>query len=160
MTFVEHNNRKKANHQVSTVPKKLLPLSDSVGRSGSHDILLGRRATQCRKRICEWNKWKGHPDSLRADIESAYNAQPSTVTEDSPAVSPSGDLETVPPTAWDMAIGKSDVSNSKDMYSILKDLKIIAKETGCAVMFIHHTRKRVFERGESIQLHHEPGCTC
>ena len=78
-------------------------------------------------------------------------AQPSTVTEDSPAVSPSGDLETVPPTAWDMAIGKSDVSNSKDMYSILKDLKIIAKETGCAVMFIHHTRKRVFERGESIQ---------
>ncbi|WP_275018413.1 CPBP family intramembrane glutamic endopeptidase, partial [Streptococcus infantarius] len=25
----------KANHQVSTVPKKLLPLSDSVGRSGS-----------------------------------------------------------------------------------------------------------------------------
>ena len=48
-------------------------------------------------RIC---KWKGHPDSLRADIESA---QPSTVTEDSPAVSPSGDLETVPPTAWDMA---------------------------------------------------------
>ena len=50
-----------------------------------------------------------------------------------------------------MAIGKSDVSNSKDMYSILKDLKIIAKETGCAVMFIHHTRKRVFEKGESIQ---------
>ena len=71
-----------------------------------NDILLGnreRRATQCRKRICKWNKWKGHPDSLRADIESAYNAQPSTVTEDSPAVSPSGDLETVPPTAWDMA---------------------------------------------------------
>ena len=257
-------------------------------------------------KACKWNKWKGHPDSLRADIESAYNAQPGTVTEDSPVVSPSGDLETVPPTAWDMAtvgefgpvihkplrwvvpgiipeagcgllvsspkvgktrvaielalgiatgrrplgvsvrrpqavgffsledgeylfstrmngslntdrgrfryhwdghikrdgssfvweppqhihlytafnpidlsddsdkqrlletilrydlklcvidtlsmaIGKSDVSNSKDMYSILKDLKIIAKETGCAVMFIHHTRKRVFEKGESIQ---------
>lgn len=50
-----------------------------------------------------------------------------------------------------MAIGKSDVSNSKEMYSILKDIKTIAKGTGCAVMFIHHTRKRVFEKGESIQ---------
>jgi RecA-family ATPase len=50
-----------------------------------------------------------------------------------------------------MAIGKSDVSNSKDMYSILKDIKTIAKTTGCAIMFIHHTRKRVFEKGESIQ---------
>lgn len=255
---------------------------------------------------CKWNKWKGHPDSLRADIESAYSAQPGTVTEDIPAVSPSGDLETVPPTAWDMAtvgefgpvihkplrwvvpgiipeagcgllvsspkvgktrvaieialgvsagdnplgvsvqrsqgvgffsledgeylfssrmdsslnrdqgrfryhwdghisrngsllrwepphhiplftsfhpvdlshpedkqrlletilkyelklvivdtlsmaIGKSDVSNAKDMYSILKDLKVIAKETNCAIMFLHHTRKRVFEKGESIQ---------
>lgn len=50
-----------------------------------------------------------------------------------------------------MAIGKSDVSNSKDMYSILKDVKTIAKATGCAIMFIHHTRKRVFEKGESIQ---------
>jgi hypothetical protein len=50
-----------------------------------------------------------------------------------------------------MAIGKSDVSNSKDMYAILKDIKTIAKTTGCAIMFIHHTRKRVFEKGESIQ---------
>lgn len=50
-----------------------------------------------------------------------------------------------------MAIGKADVSQAKDMYSILKDIKLIAKETGCAVLFIHHTRKRVFERGESIQ---------
>lgn len=50
-----------------------------------------------------------------------------------------------------MAIGKSDVSNAKDMYSILKDLKVIAKETNCAIMFLHHTRKRVFEKGESIQ---------
>lgn len=50
-----------------------------------------------------------------------------------------------------MAIGKSDVSNSKDMYAILKGIKTIAKSTGCAVMFIHHTRKRVFEKGESIQ---------
>ena len=50
-----------------------------------------------------------------------------------------------------MAIGKSDVSNSKDMYSILKDIKKIAKDTGCAIMFIHHTRKRVFEKGETIQ---------
>jgi len=50
-----------------------------------------------------------------------------------------------------MAIGKSDVSNSKDMYSILKDIKKIAKSTGCAIMFIHHTRKRVFEKGETIQ---------
>jgi hypothetical protein len=50
-----------------------------------------------------------------------------------------------------MAIGKSDISNSKDMYSILKVMKEIAHATGCAVMFIHHTRKRVFEKGESIQ---------
>ena len=50
-----------------------------------------------------------------------------------------------------MAIGKSDVSNSKDMYSILKDIKTIAKATGCAIMFIHHTRKRQFEKGETIQ---------
>ena len=50
-----------------------------------------------------------------------------------------------------MSIGKAEVSSSTDMYAILKDLKIIAKETGCAIMFIHHTRKRVFEKGESIQ---------
>jgi len=50
-----------------------------------------------------------------------------------------------------MSIGKAEVSSSTDMYSILKDLKIIAKSTGCAIMFIHHTRKRVFEKGESIQ---------
>lgn len=50
-----------------------------------------------------------------------------------------------------MAVGKSDVSNSKDMYAILKDIKTIAKTTGCAIMFIHHTRKRVFEKGETIQ---------
>lgn len=50
-----------------------------------------------------------------------------------------------------MAIGKSDVSNSKDMYGILSDIKTIAKATGCAIMFIHHTRKRVFEKGETIQ---------
>lgn len=50
-----------------------------------------------------------------------------------------------------MAIGKSDVSSSTDMYAILKDIKTIAKTTECAVMFIHHTRKRVFDKGESIQ---------
>lgn len=50
-----------------------------------------------------------------------------------------------------MAIGKANVSDQKDMYAILKDIKIIAKATGCAIMFIHHTRKRVFEKGESIQ---------
>ncbi|AVO24425.1 DNA recombinase [Microbacterium phage Robinson] len=50
-----------------------------------------------------------------------------------------------------MSIGKAEVSSSTDMYAILKDLKIIAKATGCAIMFIHHTRKRVFEKGESIQ---------
>ena len=50
-----------------------------------------------------------------------------------------------------MAVGKSNVSDSKDMYAILKDLKTIAKATGCAIMFIHHTRKRVFEKGETIQ---------
>lgn len=50
-----------------------------------------------------------------------------------------------------MAIGKSNVSDIKEMNAILKDLRIIAKATGCAIMFIHHTRKRVFEKGETIQ---------
>lgn len=61
------------------------------------------------------------------------------------------DLKLVIIDTLSMAIGKSDVSNSKDMYAILKDIKTIAKTTGCAIMFIHHTRKRVFEKGESIQ---------
>lgn len=50
-----------------------------------------------------------------------------------------------------MAIGSSNVSDSKEMNSILKDVREIAKATRCAVMFVHHTRKRVFEKGESIQ---------
>lgn len=50
-----------------------------------------------------------------------------------------------------MAIGKANVSDSKDMYSILKPLKQIAQATGCAILVIHHTRKRVFERGETVQ---------
>lgn len=50
-----------------------------------------------------------------------------------------------------IAIGKANVSDQKEMYAILTPIKDIAKATGCAVMFIHHTRKRVFEKGESIQ---------
>lgn len=50
-----------------------------------------------------------------------------------------------------MAIGSSNVSDSKEMNGILKDVREIAKATRCAIMFIHHTRKRVFEKGESIQ---------
>lgn len=50
-----------------------------------------------------------------------------------------------------MAIGKANVSDQKDMYAILKPLKIISQATGCAIMFIHHTRKRVFEKGETVQ---------
>lgn len=50
-----------------------------------------------------------------------------------------------------MAIGSSNVSDSKEMNSILKDVREIAKATRCAILFIHHTRKRVFEKGESIQ---------
>ncbi|AZV01738.1 DNA recombinase [Microbacterium phage Schubert] len=61
------------------------------------------------------------------------------------------DLKLVIIDTLSMAIGKADVSQSKDMYAILKELKEIAKSTKCAVMFIHHTRKRVFEKGESIQ---------
>lgn len=61
------------------------------------------------------------------------------------------DLKLVIIDTLSMAIGKSDVSNSKDMYSILKKVKKIAKATGCAITFIHHTRKRVFEKGETIQ---------
>lgn len=61
------------------------------------------------------------------------------------------DLKLVIIDTLSMAIGKAEVSSSTDMYSILKQLKIMAKATGCSIMFIHHTRKRVFEKGESIQ---------
>lgn len=61
------------------------------------------------------------------------------------------DLKLVIIDTLSMAIGKADVSSSTDMYGILKDIKTIAKATKCAIMFIHHTRKRVFEKGESIQ---------
>lgn len=50
-----------------------------------------------------------------------------------------------------MAIGNSNVSDTKEMTNILADVREIAKATRCAVMFIHHTRKRIFEKGESIQ---------
>lgn len=50
-----------------------------------------------------------------------------------------------------MSIGRANVGDSTDMYAVLKDLKTIAKETKCAIMFIHHTRKRIFESGETIQ---------
>lgn len=50
-----------------------------------------------------------------------------------------------------LAIGKANVSDQKEMYTILTPLKLIAQGTGCAVMFIHHTRKRVFEKGETVQ---------
>lgn len=61
------------------------------------------------------------------------------------------DLRLVIIDTLSMAIGKANVSDQKDMYAVLKPLKDIAKATGCAVLFIHHTRKRVFEKGESIQ---------
>lgn len=50
-----------------------------------------------------------------------------------------------------MAIGNHNVSDQKEMNGILKDVRSIARDTKCAVMFIHHTRKRVFEKGETIQ---------
>lgn len=61
------------------------------------------------------------------------------------------DLRLVIIDTLSMAIGKANVSDQKEMYAALKPLKAIAKATGCAVMFIHHTRKRVFEKGETIQ---------
>ncbi|QCW22301.1 RecA-like DNA recombinase [Microbacterium phage Chepli] len=61
------------------------------------------------------------------------------------------DLKLVIIDTLSMAIGKSNVSDQKEMYAILKDVKTIAKSTGCAITFIHHTRKRVFEKGETIQ---------
>lgn len=61
------------------------------------------------------------------------------------------DLKLVIIDTLSMAIGSSNVSDSKEMNAILKDVREIAKATRCAVMFIHHTRKRVFEKGESIQ---------
>lgn len=50
-----------------------------------------------------------------------------------------------------MAIGKASINDSSEMYNILKKVKIVAKTTGCSVVFIHHTRKRNFESGETIQ---------
>lgn len=50
-----------------------------------------------------------------------------------------------------MAIGDHNVSDQKEMNAVLKDVRRIARATKCAIMFIHHTRKRVFEKGESIQ---------
>lgn len=50
-----------------------------------------------------------------------------------------------------MAIGDHNVSDQKEMNGILKDVRLIARKTNCAVVFIHHTRKRVFEKGETIQ---------
>lgn len=50
-----------------------------------------------------------------------------------------------------VAIGNANVSDLKEMNNILPDIRDIAKATRCAIMFIHHTRKRVFEKGESIQ---------
>lgn len=50
-----------------------------------------------------------------------------------------------------MAIGKASINDSSEMYSILKHVKNIAKATGCSIVFIHHTRKRNFESGETIQ---------
>lgn len=61
------------------------------------------------------------------------------------------DLKLIIIDTLSMAIGKGNVSDQKEMYAVLKPLKDIAKATGCAVLFIHHTRKRVFEKGESIQ---------
>lgn len=50
-----------------------------------------------------------------------------------------------------MAIGDANVSDQKEMYALLKPIKVMAKATGCAIMLVHHTRKRVFEKGESVQ---------
>ena len=50
-----------------------------------------------------------------------------------------------------MAIGDNNVSDQKEMNGILKDVRLIARSTDCAILFIHHTRKRVFEKGESVQ---------
>jgi hypothetical protein len=61
------------------------------------------------------------------------------------------DLRLVIIDTLSIAIGKANVSDQKEMYAILTPIKDIAKATGCAIMFIHHTRKRVFEKGESIQ---------
>lgn len=60
-------------------------------------------------------------------------------------------LELVIIDTLSMAIGNSNVSDSKEMNGILADVREIAKATRCAIMFIHHTRKRMFEKGETIQ---------
>lgn len=60
-------------------------------------------------------------------------------------------LEFVVIDTFSMAMGNADISSSKEVYGLLKTLKEIAKATRCAIMLIHHTRKRVFDKGESIQ---------
>jgi hypothetical protein len=50
-----------------------------------------------------------------------------------------------------MAIGDHNVSDQKEMNGVLKDVRSIARKTKCAVVFIHHTRKRQFEKGETVQ---------
>lgn len=50
-----------------------------------------------------------------------------------------------------MAIGGADVNNSADMYSVLSDVKEVATETKCAIIFVHHTRKSVTGKIESMQ---------
>lgn len=51
-----------------------------------------------------------------------------------------------------MSMGdKIEISNMTDMNGMLKPVRKIARRHKCSVMFIHHTRKRVFDKGESIQ---------
>lgn len=50
-----------------------------------------------------------------------------------------------------MAIGGADVNNSSDMYSVLSDVKEVAAETKCAIIFVHHTRKSMAGKPESMQ---------
>lgn len=50
-----------------------------------------------------------------------------------------------------MSVGNANVNDSKDMYSILKNIKTISQNTGCSFMFIHHTRKNLDKKDLNIQ---------
>lgn len=50
-----------------------------------------------------------------------------------------------------MAVGAASINNSSEMYAVLKEIKKVAVANGCAMLLVHHTRKRLFEKGESVQ---------
>lgn len=60
------------------------------------------------------------------------------------------DLQLVVIDTLSMAIGKANVNDAKDMYELLMRVKTISRNTGCSILFIHHTRKAPGKEKEKI----------